>query len=303
MTAASTADASCAPPPPPPPWPPRWPPPARDPGPPRAADRRSRADRAPRRGDASAGWAPPAGASTSAPAPCWSTRTSAGSTPGLFTGAFNPATPLTVRHRRDRRARRPGRRRCWSRTPTGTTSTTCRTSPRRTGARVFGTLTAYHLGLASGVPVGAAQPGQGRRGAGLRRLHRRGGRRRCTAATPAYSMAFPGVRVSPPPQPGDHRRPAGGRHAGLPADGRAAARRCSSWAPATSSSATSTGLRPDVAMVAMPSATTTHDYVPRLLEALDQPAGRGAGALGQLRDAAAEPAAGRPGRPRSGWMR
>ena len=48
---------------------------------------------------------------------------------GLFSGAFNPETPLTVRHRRHRRRTWTGRRTCWSRTPTGTTSTTCRTSP------------------------------------------------------------------------------------------------------------------------------------------------------------------------------
>ncbi|MGI5241003.1 hypothetical protein [Dactylosporangium sp. CA-139066] len=40
---------------------------------------------------------------------------------------------------------------------------------------------------------------------------------------------------------------------------------------ATSSSATLSGLQPDVAMVALASSTATADYVPRLLEALGRP--------------------------------
>ncbi|MCO1598017.1 MBL fold metallo-hydrolase [Micromonospora sp. RHAY321] len=187
---------------------------------------------------------------------------------GLFTGAFNQATALTVRTdvidpRVDR----------------ATTVLVTHTHwdhfmdvpyiAGRTGARVFGTLTAYHLGLAYGMPSTQLSPVKGGEVLDfgdhtvevVGSLHSR---------NPSYSVAFPGVRVSQPALPatiadlpeGDTLsyllRVDGGPSVYLTGASDVAERNL-------------TGLAPDVAMVAMQSATTTGDYLPRLLAGLDYP--------------------------------
>ncbi|MGI5525720.1 MBL fold metallo-hydrolase [Micromonospora sp. CA-259024] len=187
---------------------------------------------------------------------------------GLFTGAFNTATPLTVRTDViDAHVDR------------ATTVLVTHTHwdhfmdvpyiAGRTGARVFGTLTAYHLGLAYGVP--SAQLSAVKGGEVLdfgdhsievvSSLHSRNA---------AYAVAFPGVRVSQPALPatvGD-----------LPeGDTLGYLLRVESGPSVYFTGASDvaernlTGLAPDVAMVAVQSATTTGDYLPRLLAGLDYP--------------------------------
>ncbi|WP_406075358.1 MBL fold metallo-hydrolase [Micromonospora sp. NBC_01638] len=187
---------------------------------------------------------------------------------GLFTGAFKTATPLTVRPdvidpRVDR----------------ATTVLVTHTHwdhfmdvpyiAGRTGARVFGTLTAYHLGLAYGVPSTQLSPVKGGELLDfgdhtvevVGSLHSR---------NPSYSLAFPGVRVSQPAQPatiadlpegdtlGYLLRVEGGPSVYFTGASDVAERNL-------------TGLAPDVAMVALQNATTTGDYLPRLLAGLDYP--------------------------------
>ncbi|MEV4214750.1 MULTISPECIES: MBL fold metallo-hydrolase [unclassified Micromonospora] len=187
---------------------------------------------------------------------------------GLFAGAFKTDTPLTVRTDViDQRVEK------------ATTVLVTHTHwdhfmdvpyiAGRTGARVFGTLTAYHLGLAYGVP--SAQLSAVKGGEVLDfgdhtvevvgSLHSRNA---------SYSVAFPGVRVSQPARPatiadlpegdtlGYLLRVAGGPSVYLTGASDVAERNL-------------TGLAPDVAMVAMQSATTTADYLPRLLAGLDYP--------------------------------
>ncbi|MFC4018863.1 MBL fold metallo-hydrolase [Micromonospora sp. GCM10011542] len=187
---------------------------------------------------------------------------------GLFTGAFKPATPLTVRTDVvDAHVDRA--------------STVLITHTHwdhymdvpyvagRTGAQAFGTLTAYHLGLACGVPstqLSAVKGGEvldfgDHTVEVVGSLHSRNA---------AYSMAFPGVRVSQPPKPatiadlpeGDTLayllRIAGGPSVYFTGASDVAERNL-------------TGLAPDVAMVAMQNASTTADYLPRLLEGLEYP--------------------------------
>ncbi|NBE81672.1 MBL fold metallo-hydrolase [Micromonospora rubida] len=139
----------------------------------------------------------------------------------------------------------------------------------RTGARVFGTLTAYHLGLAYGLPVGQLSPVKG--GEVLQfgdhtvevvgSLHSRNA---------SYSMAFPGVRVTPPARPETI--------ADLPEGDTLAYQVRIAGGPAVFFMGASdfverdlTGLAPDVAMIALQSGTATADYVPRLMAALDHP--------------------------------
>ncbi|MEU4380298.1 MBL fold metallo-hydrolase [Micromonospora echinofusca] len=139
----------------------------------------------------------------------------------------------------------------------------------RTGARVIGTLTAYHLGLAYGLPSGRLSPVRGGEvldfGAYtvevVSSLHSRNA---------SYSMAFPGVRVSPPPKPATI--------ADLPEGDTIAYLLRVSDGPSVFFMGASdfaernlTGLAPDVAMVALPSSTATADYAERLLDALDRP--------------------------------
>ncbi|WP_328424021.1 MBL fold metallo-hydrolase [Micromonospora sp. NBC_00389] len=187
---------------------------------------------------------------------------------GLFTGAFKPATALTVRPdvidpRVDR----------------ATTVLVTHTHwdhfmdvpyiAGRTGARVFGTLTAYHLGLAYGVPSTQLSPVKGGEVLDfgdhtvevVGSLHSR---------NPSYSLAFPGVRVSQPARPATIADLPEGDTLGylLRVDGGP-----SVYFTGASDVAERnlTGLAPDVAMVALQNATTTGDYLPRLLAGLDYP--------------------------------
>ncbi|MFG1775956.1 MBL fold metallo-hydrolase [Micromonospora sp. NPDC049048] len=187
---------------------------------------------------------------------------------GLFRGAFDPATRLAVRtdvvdSLVDRAETVLVTHTHWDH---------YMDTPRiveRTGARVLGTLTAYHLGLAYGLPSEKLSPVKGGEvldfGAYtvevVSSLHSR---------NRSYSMAFPGVRVSPPARPetiadlpeGDtlayQLRVAGGPSVFLMGASDFAERNL-------------TGLAPDVAMVALPSSTATADYAERLLDALDRP--------------------------------
>ncbi|MET0491536.1 MAG: MBL fold metallo-hydrolase [Actinoplanes sp.] len=141
---------------------------------------------------------------------------------------------------------------------------------RQSGARVFGTLTAYHLGLANGLPTSQLSPVRGGEVLDfddytvevVSSLHSRNG---------SYSMAFPGIRTAVPAPPrtiadlpeGDtlafQVTPRGGPSVFFMGASDFAARNLA-------------GLAPDVAMIAVPSTHSTHDYVPRLLRALDHPA-------------------------------
>ncbi|WFE50067.1 MBL fold metallo-hydrolase [Micromonospora sp. WMMD1155] len=187
---------------------------------------------------------------------------------GLFRGAFNPAKALTVRTdvidpRVDR----------------ATTVLVTHTHwdhfmdvpyiAERTGARVFGTLTAYHLGLAYELPstqLSAVKGGEvldfgDHTVEVVGSLHSRNA---------SYSVAFPGVRVSRPARPETIADLPEGDTLGylLRVDGGP-----SVYFTGASDVAERnlTGLAPDVAMVAMQSATTTGDYLPRLLAGLDYP--------------------------------
>ncbi|MEU4470287.1 MBL fold metallo-hydrolase [Micromonospora sp. NPDC023888] len=187
---------------------------------------------------------------------------------GLFAGAFNTATPLTVRAD----VIDPRVDRAMTVLVTHTHWDHFMDVPyiaKRTGARVFGTLTAYHLGLAYGVP--AAQLSAVKGGEVLdfgdhsievvSSLHSRNA---------SYAVAFPGVRVTQPPLPATVGDLPEGDTLGylLRVDGGP-----SVYFTGASDVAERnlTGLAPDVAMVAMQSATTTGDYLPRLLAGLDYP--------------------------------
>ncbi|MCM0678766.1 MBL fold metallo-hydrolase, partial [Micromonospora phytophila] len=187
---------------------------------------------------------------------------------GLFRGAFQPATPLEVQtdvvdsyaDRAETVLVTHTHWDHWMDVPH---------IAGRTGARVVGTLTAYHLGLAYGVPAGQLSPVKGGEvldfGAYtvevVGSLHSRNA---------SYSMAFPGVRVSPPPRPATV--------ADLPEGDTLAYQLRVKDGPAVFFMGASdfaernlTGLAPDVAMVALPSSTATADYAERLLDALDRP--------------------------------
>ncbi|RLP94996.1 MBL fold metallo-hydrolase [Micromonospora sp. CV4] len=187
---------------------------------------------------------------------------------GLFTGPFNPAAGLTVRTD----AIDPRVDRATTVLVTHTHWDHFMDVPYiagRTGARVFGTLTAYHLGLAYGMPSTQLSPVKGGEVLDfgdhtievVGSLHSR---------NPSYSVAFPGVRVSPPPRPATIADLPEGDTLGylLRVDGGP-----SVYFTGASDVAERnlTGLAPDVAMVAMQSATTTGDYLPRLLAGLDYP--------------------------------
>ncbi|GAA1363752.1 MBL fold metallo-hydrolase [Catellatospora chokoriensis] len=189
---------------------------------------------------------------------------------GLFTGAFDPATSLTVNAATV--AAHVGK-------PENVFVTHTHWDhfndvphvATTTGARVFGTLTAYHLGLASGVAAGQLSPVKG--GEVLEfgdysvevvsALHSRNA---------AYSVAFPGVRTSP-------GVPAPRTIADLPEGDTLSYQVTVKDGPSVFFMGASDfvernlrGLHPDVAMLALPSTGNTHDYVPRLIEALDRPA-------------------------------
>ncbi len=140
----------------------------------------------------------------------------------------------------------------------------------RSEARVFGTLTAYHLGLAFGLPTSQLSPLKGGEvldfGAytveAVAALHSR---------NPNYSMAFPGVRLAQPAPPATI--------ADLPEGDTLAYQLTVAGGPSVFFMGASdfvernlTGLNPDVAMLAVPNTDATHDYVPRLLTALNRPA-------------------------------
>ncbi|GAA0463980.1 hypothetical protein Aca07nite_60310 [Actinoplanes capillaceus] len=189
---------------------------------------------------------------------------------GLSTGGFDPATPLRV----DTDAIAAAR--------LGTPETILVTHTHwdhfndvphlatSSGARVLGTLTAYHLGLALGVPAGQLSPVKGGEVLAfgdytvevVAALHSRNA---------AYSMAFPGVRTEAP-----SRAPA--TIADLPEGDTLAYQIRVADGPSVFLMGASdfvernlSGLRPDVAMIAMPSGDATHAYVPRLLAALGHP--------------------------------
>ncbi|MBY8872372.1 MBL fold metallo-hydrolase [Micromonospora sp. PLK6-60] len=140
---------------------------------------------------------------------------------------------------------------------------------RRTGARVFGTLTAYHLGLAYGLPAGKLAPVRGGEMLDfgdytvevVSSLHSRNG---------SWSMAFPGVRITPPPKPT--------KISDLPEGDTLAFQLRVVDGPSVFFMGASdlnernlAGLAPDVAMIATAATTATADYVPRLMAALDFP--------------------------------
>lgn len=188
---------------------------------------------------------------------------------GLFEPPFDPHTPLTVDTRRIS-------------DHAGTPQTILVTHTHwdhysdvphiaeRSGARVFGTLTAYHLGLAHGLPTSQLSPVKGGEVLDfgdytvevVASLHSR---------NPSYSMAFPGVRTAVPAKPQTI--------ADLPEGDTLAYQVTPRGGPSVFFMGASdfaernlAGLSPDVAMVAVPSTGITHEYTPRLLEALDWPA-------------------------------
>ncbi|GAA3453741.1 MBL fold metallo-hydrolase [Dactylosporangium matsuzakiense] len=185
---------------------------------------------------------------------------------GLFTGAFDPATPLRVDA--DAIGPRIGRPETVLVTHThwdhfNDVPHIARTVP---GVRVFGTLTAYHLALASGVQAIPVKGGENLDFGDytvevVASLHSR---------NPAYSLAFPGVRVTPPPPPRTI--------ADLPEGDTLAYQVTIAGGPKVFFMGGSdfvernlTGLDPDVAMLALPSGGVVHDYTPRLLAALGHP--------------------------------
>jgi L-ascorbate metabolism protein UlaG (beta-lactamase superfamily) len=189
---------------------------------------------------------------------------------GLFTGAFDPTSRLTVDAAAV--AAHAGRPQFIWVTHThwdhfGDVPHLAAT----TGARVFGTLTAYNLGLATGLPASQLSPVKGGEVLDfgdhvvevVAALHSRNA---------AYSMAFPGVHTQVPPAApttiadlpeGDTLAFQVTVHDGL-----------SMFFMGASDLVERNlhGLAPDVAAIVVPSSDATHDYVPRLMEALDRPA-------------------------------
>jgi L-ascorbate metabolism protein UlaG (beta-lactamase superfamily) len=188
---------------------------------------------------------------------------------GLFDGKFNQETQLTVDT--ERIADHPG-------TPQTILVTHTHWDhfndvphiAKQSGARVFGTLTAYNLGLAYGLPTSQLSPVKGGEVLDfgdytvdvLASLHSRNA---------SYSMAFPGVRIAVPPPPQTI--------ADLPEGDTLAYQVTIHSGPSVFFMGASdfnernlAGLAPDVAMIAVPATNVVHDYVPRLLAALDWPA-------------------------------
>lgn len=139
----------------------------------------------------------------------------------------------------------------------------------QSGARVFGTVTAYHLGQAYGLPTSQLSPVKGGEVLDfgdytvevVASLHSR---------NPAYSIGFPGQRMSVPPEPatiGD--LPEGDT---LAYQVTVAGLKVFFMGASDFVERNLAGLAPDVAMVAVPSTDVTYRYVPRLLAALDWPA-------------------------------
>lgn len=139
-----------------------------------------------------------------------------------------------------------------------------------TGARVVGTATTNNLALAMDVPQAQLSPVKGGEVLDfgdytvevVASLHSRNNN---------YSMPFPGVRLEPP-----RKRPR--TIADLPEGDTLDFQVTVQGGPSLFFMGASdfvsrnlSGLSPDVAMLAVPATTRTHDYVPRLLEALDHP--------------------------------
>ncbi|MFC5291129.1 MBL fold metallo-hydrolase [Actinokineospora guangxiensis] len=187
---------------------------------------------------------------------------------GLFSPPFNPATPLTVDE--ERIADLPG-------DPASILVTHTHWDhfadvphlAAASGARVFGTLTTYHVGQAFGLPEAQLSPVKGGEVLDfgdhtvevVAALHSRNA---------GYSMAFPGVRHAVPPRPATI--------ADLPEGDTLAYLLRVRGGPSVFFMGASdfverdlAGLAPDVAMVAVPSTDATADYAPRLLAALDHP--------------------------------
>ncbi|WP_233571116.1 MBL fold metallo-hydrolase [Nocardiopsis sp. Huas11] len=138
-----------------------------------------------------------------------------------------------------------------------------------TGARVVGTLTTSLLAQAMTVPSGQTSPVKGGEVLDfgdcvvevVPSLHSR---------NPNHSLAFPGVRVEVPPAPATI--------ADLPEGDTLAFQVTPASGPSAFFMGGSdfveravSGLAPDIAMIALPNTSSTHDYVPRLMEALDRP--------------------------------
>jgi L-ascorbate metabolism protein UlaG (beta-lactamase superfamily) len=138
------------------------------------------------------------------------------------------------------------------------------------GARVIGTMTTYNLALAYGVASSRLSPVKGGEVLDfgdytvevVSSLHSRNA---------AYSLAFPGVRLSRPEKPQTI--------ADLPEGDTLAFQVAIKGGPSVFFMGASdfaernlTGLAPDVAMIAIPASDATHDYTARLLTALDRPA-------------------------------
>ncbi len=188
---------------------------------------------------------------------------------GLFDGVFNPATRLTVDTARI--ADHPGNPRTILVTHTHWDHyNDVPHIAKRSGGRVFGTLTAYHLGLSYGLPASQLSPVKGGEVLDfgeytvevVSALHSRNG---------SYSMAFPGIRVAVPAEPETI--------ADLPEGDTLAFQVIPRGGPSVFFMGASdfvernlVGLAPDVAMIAVPATGSTHDYVPRLMAALDRPA-------------------------------
>ncbi|MGW3633348.1 MBL fold metallo-hydrolase [Streptomyces sp. NPDC005122] len=143
---------------------------------------------------------------------------------------------------------------------------------RTTGARVVGTETTYHLLVAFGVDPGQISVVKGGEvldfGGGLTvevvaSLHSRNTK---------YSYFAPGTLHAPPTTPPRtiSDLPEGDTLAFLVTAGSGGPSAFLMGASDFSERAVR-GLRPDLAMVAVPAGTATHDYVPRLLRALDRP--------------------------------
>ncbi|MFD6952695.1 MBL fold metallo-hydrolase [Nocardiopsis sp. TSRI0078] len=138
-----------------------------------------------------------------------------------------------------------------------------------TGARIVGTLTTYHLAQAMGVPVGQVAPVRGGEvldfdGCVVEVVSSRHSR------NADHSVAFAGVRVEVPREPATI--------ADLPEGDTLAFQVTPPSGPSVFFMGASdfaerevAGLAPDVAMVALPATSSTYEYVPRLLEALDRP--------------------------------
>jgi L-ascorbate metabolism protein UlaG (beta-lactamase superfamily) len=191
---------------------------------------------------------------------------------GLFEGAFNPATPLTVD---------AGAIAAHAGSPETILVTHAHWDhfndvphiANQSGARVLGTLTTYHLAMALGVPPAQLAPVKGGEVLAfgdytvevIASVHSRNAR---------YSMAFPGLHTDRLTQ---DETPA--TIADLPEGDTLAFQVTPRGGPSVFFMGASdfvernlVGVAPDVAMIAVPATDATFAYVPRLIAALDRPA-------------------------------